>query len=303
MKRIIYTFLISLVFSGSLFAQSTWIVPEDQSNKLARFEFNESTEQSGSELYLLNCKSCHGMPGEANFAPLNPPPGDPADSKIQGNTDGGIYYKVREGKGLMPSFKKILSVKQTWDVISYLRSSNTEYVQEVAIASASNRWEDITIQMEILEHDKKLKAIVSGLEGAVITPVAGVELRLEAERRFGKLQLGDLVTTNKDGIAYFDAPYDLPGDPEGNLNLTVQLDNEDDFGLVNIDTTMKAGLAFTPVSLTAKRAMWNTMRKAPIWLLLTYGIGVLAAWGIIFFVMFQLRTIFKLGKQEEEHQA
>ncbi len=298
MKIIFYTLIISLAFSGSLLAQDEWIVPEDKNVKLAKSQFDEISQQSGAALYLINCKSCHGMPGENNFVTLPTLPGDPADAKIQGNTDGGIFYKVREGRGLMPSFKKILGVKQTWDVISYLRTFNADYVQEVALPSESNRWDDITLQMEYLPLDKKLKVYVSGFEGSTLTPVTGVELRLEAERRFGKLQLGDLAATNKDGIAYFDAPADLPGDPEGNLNLSVQLDNEEDFDLVKIDTTMKAGLAFTPVSLTAERAMWNTMRMAPIWLLLTYGIGVLAAWGIIFFIMLQLRTIYKLGKEE-----
>lgn len=303
MKRILYTLIITLVFSGSLLAQSDWMVPEDQSGKLSKFQFDEATRSAGSELYLVNCKSCHGMPGENNFVTLPTLPGDPANSKIQGNTDGGIFYKVREGKGLMPSFKKILTVKQTWDVISYLRTFNPDYVQEVAIAAANNRWVDIAIKMEYLAHDEKLKASVTGLEGDAITPVSGVELRLEAERNFGMLTLGEIVATNKEGIAYFEAPSDLPGDPEGNLNLIIQIDDEEEFGLVKTDTTIKAGLPFTPVSLTAKRAMWNTMRKAPIWLLLTYGIGVLAAWGIIFFIMLQLRTIFKLGEENETKEA
>ena len=292
-----------MVFSGSLLAQTEWIVPEDQNLKLSKFQFDETTQNSGADLYLINCKSCHGMPGENNFVTLPTLPGDPADIKIQGNTDGGMYFKVREGKGLMPSFKKILTVKQTWDVISYLRSFNADYVQEVAVAAANNRWVDISIKLEYLAHDKKLKANVSGLEGEAITPVTGVELRLEAVRRFGKLMLGETVATNKEGIAYFEAPTDLPGDPEGNLKLIIQVDDEEEFGLVRKDTTLKAGLPFTPVSLTAERAMWNSMRKAPIWLLLTYGIGVLAAWGIIFFIMLQLRTIFKLGEEEETKEA
>jgi hypothetical protein len=203
----------------------------------------------------------------------------------------------------MPSFKKILSVKETWDIISYLRSFNADYVQELAAAATNNRWTKIAIDLKLLAAEKKLKAEVTGLEGEIRTAVAGAELRLEAERRFGNLQIGDLVMTNKDGVAYFDAPTDLPGDPEGNLNLIVQLDNEEEFGIVKLEQTMQAGKAFTPVSLTEERAMWNTMRKAPIWLLLTYAIGVLAAWGIIFYVMLQLRSIFKLGEEQENNNS
>jgi hypothetical protein len=49
------------------------------------------------------------------------------------------------------------------------------------------------------------------------------------------------------------------------------------------------------VSLTAKRAMWNTVRKAPVWVILAYGLGVLAVWGFIMIVMLKLRDIFTVG--------
>jgi hypothetical protein len=56
-----------------------------------------------------------------------------------------------------------------------------------------------------------------------------------------------------------------------------------------------AGTVTVPVSLTAKRAMWNTVRKAPVWIILSYGLGVLAVWGFIFLVMMKLRDIFTVG--------
>jgi mono/diheme cytochrome c family protein len=303
MKRFLNMLIISLIFTGSLFAQENWLVPEDQDAKRADFQFDETSVESGAAVYLLNCKSCHGMPGEGNYVALNPIPGDPATEKIQQNSDGAIFYKIREGRGLMPSFKKVLSVKETWDVIAYLRGFNPEYVQEVAVAATNNRWTNITIDISLLTSENKIKTMVSGLEGDSITPVAGAEVILEAQRRFGLLQIGDVVMTNKDGVAYFDTPKDLPGDPDGYLNLVVQLENEEEFGIVKVDTSLQAGMAFTPVSLTAKRAMWNTMRKAPVWLLLTYLAGVLTVWGFIFFVMLQLRTIFKLGEAEENRNS
>jgi len=56
-----------------------------------------------------------------------------------------------------------------------------------------------------------------------------------------------------------------------------------------------AGEVTGPVSLPAKRAMWNTVRKAPVWVILAYGLGVLAVWGFIMVVMLKLRDIFTVG--------
>lgn len=303
MKRILLAFLLSIFATGLVTAQEEWIVPENEQGKLSEFEFNETTVETGQALYLTNCRSCHGIPGENNYIQLNPPPGDPATDKIQHNSDGALYYKIREGKGQMPSFKKVLSVEQVWDVVSYLRSFNPDYVQQVAIKAANNRWTDIRIQLDLLLDDKKISAEVTGMEGELRTPVAGADVRLEAVRTFGHLQLGEAMMTNEEGMVYFDAPLDLPGDPEGNLDLIIQLDNEEEFGLIKIDTVLKAGKPFTAVSLRAERAMWNTMRMAPIWLLITYALGVLAVWGFIFFVMMQLRTIFKMGEKNETNNS
>ena len=61
-----------------------------------------------------------------------------------------------------------------------------------------------------------------------------------------------------------------------------------------------AGVVTVPVSLTAKRAMWNTVRKAPVWVILAYGLGVLAVWGFILLVMLKLRDIFTVGTALKE---
>lgn len=37
-------------------------------------------------------------------------------------TDGDIYYKIGKGRTPMPSFKKIISFQQNWQVINYLRT-------------------------------------------------------------------------------------------------------------------------------------------------------------------------------------
>lgn len=281
-----------------MFAQE-WIVPEEQKGKRASFGFSETSVKSGEAIFLTNCRSCHGMPGEANFIALVPSPGDPAGENFQKNSDGELYYKMREGRGQMASFKKILTIQQVWEVISFIRSFNPDFIQEIAAATANNRWTDIRIDLSLLASEHKIQAKVSGLEGEAITAVSGAEVRLMVRRRFGNLQIGEAVMTNVDGVANFAAPGDLPGDTLGNLAMLAQLDNEEEFGLVVSESLLPAGLPMTPVSLTAERAMWNVNKMAPIWLIIAFTICIFGVWGFIFFIIFQLKMIFVLGEHEE----
>ncbi len=71
--------------------------------------------------------------------------------------------------------------------------------------------------------------------------------------------------------------------------------NEDSFGSAGKDTILKAALKTFPVSLVAERAMWNNVRKAPVWIILTYSLGLLTALGFIGLVLMKIRDIFIIG--------
>jgi len=92
----------------------------------------------------------------------------------------------------------------------------------------------------------------------------------------------------------------LPSNLEGGIRLTAELTDRDLFGLIRKDTIIMTGAQNNAPSLTAERAMWNIGRKAPVWLLITYPAGVLMVWGFIFYVLFQLRTVYYEGNDEEE---
>ena len=301
-RKLSYLILSILLLSfASGYAQDDWIVPDNEKGRLSKFEFDDQAREAGENLYMFNCRSCHGIPGQGNYlATLDPAPGDPATDKIQHNSDGELYYKLKTGKGQMPSFRNVLSPNQIWQVIAYLRSFNDSYVQQIAevIEGMELKWEDIEILLS-LAGDRGIEAKVSGLEAAGPSPVPNVDIQLFAIRRFGNLLLEEQVTDEK-GIAFFSKPEDLPGDPEGKIEVLARLTDEETYGTVSKDTIMEVGMPFTPVSLTKDRALWNNVRKAPVWVLVTYIGGVLLVWGFIFLVMVDLRSIFKIGQYFEK---
>lgn len=296
MKRVYFLLILLTAATGFINAQD-WVVPEDKRGRLSTFPFTDETREAGSRIFATNCMSCHGTPGKGNFLNLVPPPGDPATEKIQRNSDGEIFYKVSTGKGQMPSFRNILSTDEIWDVISYVRSFNKSYVQKVMKVITSSAYPGAEIRMD-LSYDPSVgtvKVIAEALTGEKSVPVTGAGIRLFIERYFGLLAVDEEKTTDMTGSAVFSLPSVLPGDTAGNLRLSAKFTDEMTFGAVTKDTIISAGTKTFPVSLVAKRAMWNRVRMAPVWIILTYTLGVLIVWGFIFLVMLKLRDIYTVG--------
>jgi hypothetical protein len=296
--RILSLLMVIGFSTAQLFSQEEWNVPADKASKLSTFEFTEESEITGHDIYTSNCASCHGEPTKGNYQALVPPPGDPGSGDFQANTDGELYHKIREGRGLMPSFKNTLTPDETWKLIAYIRSFNSGYIQDVAKEITRGAYDgDVSIFLAHNEQTKMVEATVIGSNSKGTEPIAGAEISLSAQRLFGNLQLDEAKITNKDGKAVFSVSADVPGDSEGNINLLARLTDQDAFGVITADTLFAIGAPMTEGSLLEERALWNKVSKAPVWLLMTYFATVLGVWGALFYILLQLRRIFFIGKE------
>lgn len=295
--------IICLMLLPSFARGQDWVVPDDRKGRLSTFPFTDDTRKEGEKLYQVNCHSCHGDPGRNNFIALQPPPGDPATEKIQRNSDGEIFHKVSAGRGQMPSFRSVLTTDEIWKVVSFIRSFNRSYVQKVMQVITSSAYPGAIISMKLAydEAAKQVLVIASATSETGTVPVTGAGVRLLAARYFGKMAVDEEKTTDVNGVATFSVPEGLRGDTAGNIGFSAVFTDEATFGSVSKDTVLMAGMPVIPVSLTANRAMWNTVRKAPVWIILAYGLGVLAVWGFIVLVMFKLRDIFTVGTALSEN--
>ncbi len=301
MRFSLLTIFLLQFFASGLYCQE-WIVPDDQKDRLSTFPFSDETRKEGEKIYSINCMSCHGTPGKANFINLVPPPGDPATEKIQHNKDGEIFYKVLTGRGQMPSFRSVLSTKEIWNVISYLRSFNSSYKQKIVqvITSPAYPGAEIKINLSYNPGDTIITLSALAVKDNVIVPVTGAAVRIFVSRYFGILPLDEEKTTGKDGLAIFRIPDDLPGDTAGNIKISARFSDETVFGSVSKDTLLCAAQKTVPVSLVSERAMWNTVRKAPVWIILTFSMGLLLVWSFIIIVLIKLRDIFIIGKSVKD---
>jgi len=295
-KTILFA-LLNLVALGGM-AQSPWEVPADRNAKLSTAAFTEQNQTSGRDLYQTNCKSCHGDPGKNNPIKLVPQPPDPSSTQMQQNSDGALHFKISEGRGPMPSFKNVLSSVDIWNVIAFLRSSNTDYKQQVAVRPTfgGEVFDKVELKLTWDATKSVVVAQLTGAKGGLVKPMAGLEVKLFAKRYFGNLVIDKPSDTDAEGKVSFTFPKNLPGDGSGNVVLIAQLSNEELFGLVKTESKMAIGVPTNRPPLNEQRALWNVVQKTPIWLLITYLASVLVVWGFIFYVMLQLRAIFKMGE-------
>lgn len=278
------------------------MVPAEDGARHSPIAFNDSTRKAGAVIFNANCKSCHGDPGKNNAIPLVPPPPDPASAKMQSNSDGALQYKLVQGRGPMPSFKNTLSSTDIWRVISYIRSYNDKYVQEIAINPGGKgaAVHDVKMLITWLKEENKVQAFISSSKENVVQPVAGAEVKLFAKRYFGNLLIDEARSTDSQGKALFNFPKDLPGDSAGFVQLVAKLSDGAVFGEAKVDTTLAIGVPTFRPPLNEQRAMWNVVQKAPIWLLLSYTFSVVAAWGFIIYVLLQIRAIYRAGIRKDQ---
>ncbi|MBC7381803.1 MAG: cytochrome c [Bacteroidia bacterium] len=88
-----------------------------------------STPQSiaeGQTLYNINCTPCHGDNGKGDGTIVAdgkfPPPPSYDSDRIKTTPDGKMFYSIRYGKNLMGAYGTVLTPKQIWTVIHYIRT-------------------------------------------------------------------------------------------------------------------------------------------------------------------------------------
>lgn len=80
--------------------------------------------ERGAGAFQRSCASCHGVGREQKAAlGFKVAPPDLADAKLQARLGDADFRRViREGKGQMPPFGKMLSDEEVTDLLVYLRS-------------------------------------------------------------------------------------------------------------------------------------------------------------------------------------
>ena len=106
-------------------ANTNWIAPPSANNLSNPMKDIVKASREGKNIFETQCFTCHGTDGRGDgpvAASLNPKPANLTSSKVQGQSDGAIFWKITNGNAPMPSFKYALSKTQRWAVVDYIRT-------------------------------------------------------------------------------------------------------------------------------------------------------------------------------------
>jgi mono/diheme cytochrome c family protein len=103
-----------------------WNVPAKYESMTNPVKSDPESLKEGKELWSKHCSSCHGKTGLGDgtkAAQLKTEAGDLTTSEFQQQSNGNLFYKISEGRGDMPGFKKKLDGDEDiWNLVNYVRT-------------------------------------------------------------------------------------------------------------------------------------------------------------------------------------
>jgi mono/diheme cytochrome c family protein len=104
-------------------ASGPWVAPERASHRENPLPSTADAVKRGHSLFHRDCEQCHGKTGHGDGplgASLVPRPATLASALVQSQSDGALFWKMTEGRGVMPKAK--LDENEKWAVIDYIRT-------------------------------------------------------------------------------------------------------------------------------------------------------------------------------------
>ncbi len=293
MRRKINLIIAAILFLSAqpIFGQD-WIVPADKAGVTNPSEYNLANVKKGKDIYMVSCKSCHGLPGKNNALPLVPAPPDIASEKMQTNSEGALYFKITEGKGGMPQFASTLSDDDRWRLVNYIMNYNPKnepLLVEAAPVKAK-------LMASVNEAEKMVEVFAEYDDKGTFVKLTDAPITISAKKAFGNLIIGN-VLSDKNGRTEFKIPDNIIGDEEGFVNIVVTLGENYIVDPVILDKAKVGIPKETPKLIRGGEILWSTNENIQPWLLLSYLGAVGGAWLAIGYVVFQ---IFKIRKYSKE---
>jgi mono/diheme cytochrome c family protein len=122
----IITLLVCVLDWQTADAQSSpWPVPSQYVNMKNPITNDSAMHENAKILYTNYCSPCHGAKGNGDgFAggTLNPKPAVHTSAFVQSESDGSLYYKMSEGRKVMPAYKVVLTENERWELVNYIRT-------------------------------------------------------------------------------------------------------------------------------------------------------------------------------------
>jgi mono/diheme cytochrome c family protein len=102
-----------------------WEAPDRATRIGNPVKADQQSIAAGKAIFQGWCLACHDNMGKGNgpaaYA-LERPPSDLSMPMMWKHSDGALFWKITEGRPPMPSFKKLLTADERWQVVNYIRT-------------------------------------------------------------------------------------------------------------------------------------------------------------------------------------
>ncbi len=118
---------IFLGFVGNKLQQDRWVAPKEAKaiKNPVKGSLRGVSANKGKKIFKTRCMICHGPRGKGNGPggkALEPKPQNLTLAMVKNQTDGELFWKVTNGRNAMIKWGPILSEKERWDVVNYVRT-------------------------------------------------------------------------------------------------------------------------------------------------------------------------------------
>jgi hypothetical protein len=167
--------------------------------------------------------------------------------------------------------------------------------EKVPMAEASIKFQDLNLSINLTEKDSVHTILIDASSlGAndEQLPLKETTANIYIQGLYSKLKIGDCFIDN--GQGEFKFPDNIPGDQNGNTNIFVRIEENENFGDVEKTGTAKWGQHRTGF-VEPTRSLWSS--GAPLWMIITLTILLVGVWSHYLYAIVQLVKIRIEGKK------
>ncbi len=287
-----YIFITLLVFSFLNSNSQEWVVADDIASIQNPSPYTLQNVNKGKELYLKNCKSCHGDAGKNNALPLVPIPPDVTSAQMHANSEGALFHKITAGRGTMPQFETSISEDDRWRIVNYIMNFNPANEPLLVDAPKINA----KLLGSVNEAEKKVEVLAEFQDkDGIYKKLANTPVFINSKKTFGKIKIGQ-ATTDENGRAVYQIPETVVGDAEGKIDIIISMEDNYTVNELLLENA-KVCAPNVAENLFDEAVLWGTNDRLQPWLLVSYLAIAVGAWLAIFYVVFQIVKIKRLGKE------
>lgn len=101
-----------------------WMAPKKEAARPNPLENNTQVIDAGQKIYARLCIDCHGKDARGlppEITGLATPTPDLQKTR-KTHSDGDLFWKIKTGRGDMPSFMQSLDDEEVWSVVHFINS-------------------------------------------------------------------------------------------------------------------------------------------------------------------------------------